>query len=91
MNLNVYAIYNRLISAYNPPIFTNEDSESIKSSLSRYCVLNSKEALAQHFNECELYKIGEFNDETGDFVIVGKPSFLCSFGNLFKELDHGRD
>lgn len=82
--MNVYVLRNRLISAYNPPVFAVEDKESFKTNLSRFCVLEKDTAKKNHYDESELYFLGTYNDTEGSFELLDKPEFIIDLGQFFK-------
>lgn len=80
--MHIYAIYNKLIGAYNAPLFANEDKDSMSTQYKRYCILNKEDAKKAHFDESELYYLGDFDDITGQVNAV-KPEFIIAFNNFF--------
>lgn len=85
MDQHVYSLYNKKVGCYNAPIFSNDDIEHIKAGFTRYCILNKEEAKKSHFDECDLYDLGLFNDLQGSFTLADKPLYVCSFDSLFLE------
>lgn len=86
--MKIYAVRNRLIGAYLPPVFTNEDSASFLEAQRRFCILQKEEALKAHLNECELYYLGEYNDKTAKFDLLSDGQFIADLGQFFgKEIN----
>lgn len=82
---NIYAFRNTLISAYNDPIFREQEKDSFAKEVQRFCILEKDAATKNHYHECELYLLGTFNDESGEMKLLDKPEFLIGLSQFFKE------
>lgn len=82
---NIYVLRNRLISSYNDPFFKELDGEAIKKEYYKFCVLEKDAALKNHLNECELYFIGTFNDESAEIQLLDKPEYICDLSTFFSK------
>lgn len=80
---NVFVLRNRKISAYLDPFFKVEDKNSVKVGLTRYCILNLEAAKKDHFDEAELFYLGEYDDENCKLKLLDQPEFLCGFDDVF--------
>lgn len=82
MKLQIFALKNVKVGYWNPPTFSNSDKESVKASLYRYCQMNTVDARKAHYDECELYWCGEFDDIRGD-IIPSEKEFLIDLKGAF--------
>lgn len=85
--INVYTYRNRLVPFYQLPFFKAEDTEEMKKICARACLLNKDEALKANMDVSELYHLGTYDDETGQFDLFDKPVFVIDLGQYFKEGD----
>lgn len=83
--MKIYAIRNRLISAYLPPVFAVEEKEGFIEAQRRFIILQTEDAKKAHLDECELYYVGEYDDKICDFKLFDKPEFLVDLGGFFPE------
>ena len=77
MILNVYSIYDSAAKAYTQPFFMHNDGLAIRAFQDN---VNSKEEnnISKHPDQFTLYKIGSYNDETGQ---ITKQDINKSLGN----------
>ena len=64
--IKIYAIYDEKLEAYNRPFFLISDGVAIRAFQDE---INNKESeLSKHPEDYDLYKIGEYNEETGNIT-----------------------
>ena len=80
---NVYVLRNRKINAYLDPFLKVEDSKQVSVDLSRFCILEKDEAIKSHFNECELYQLGTYDDEKGVILLFDEKEFIVDLEQYF--------
>ena len=73
MKVNVYSIYDKVAGIYSMPIVQHNDN-----SARRYFQSVANASLEVAATDCQLYKIGEYDTDTGIFVGFEKPDFLCN-------------
>lgn len=83
MKLNVFCYKNKQLKAFTNPIFDDHDAEVTAISTSRY-LMSCNLADAKKMKHLVLYKIGEFDDETGIFTSVG-PELLLDTDDIIGE------
>lgn len=66
-----------------PPTFGDTPKEQVGASLSRYCMQNEDAARKAHYDECDLYYFGEFDDNAGKFNLMDQPEFVISLSRFF--------
>lgn len=81
--MTVYALYNKKVPFWNPPTFADTPKEAVTKNLRRYCLQNQDEARKAHYDECDLYYLGEFDEIKGKFALEMNPEFLCSLSDCF--------
>ena len=82
MKLSVYSIHDSAAKAFIQPFFMHNDGLAIRAFQGN---VNSKEPnnISEHPDQFTLYKIGEFDDSTGQ-IITYQPESLGN-GITFKE------
>lgn len=83
--MNIYCYKNTKVPFYLPPFFDNCPKEALVKELSRACILNKAEYQKNHFDEMELYLLGEYDTDHGEIRLLQEKEFLCDFSPLFKE------
>lgn len=74
MKVNVYSIFDEKAAAYAPPFFMGHNGQAIRAFSD--LVEDNKSAISRHPADYTLYKLGEFDDNSG--VIKGvQPEFLA--------------
>ena len=63
MKMKMYSIYDRCAAAYMRPFYTQRDDEAIRSF--RDLALDAQHPVGQHPEDYSLFRIGEFDDNTG--------------------------
>lgn len=82
---NVYVLRNKKISAYLDPFFRVEDKKQIEVDLSRFCILEKAKAQELHYDECELYYLGQYDDEKGVCLFLDDKEFIVDLNQYFVE------
>lgn len=73
--IRIFAIYDQKLEAYNRPFFLISDGVAIRAFQDE---INNKESeLSKHPDDYELYKIGEYNEETGE-INPNLPQLIAS-------------
>lgn len=69
---NLYVVYDKVSSVYNPPFIAENDETAIRSF---------NNAMEKHpfAEDMALYKVGTFNDDTDGAIEAIKPDFVCSY------------
>lgn len=83
--MTVFSMYNKKVGFYNPPTFSQMTKDAVKTNLIRYCMLNPIEAKKAHYEECELYYLGEFDDIKCVMNLLDKPEFLTGLSEYVKD------
>lgn len=52
-------------------------------SVARTITLKPADARQNNLDECDLYLIGQFNDESGEFTVCPKPELLLNCSDYF--------
>ena len=85
MKQNVYSIYDSKAEVFNPPIFLHKDGEAIRA-FDQIC--NDPES---DFNkwpgDYTLFRIGEWDNETGLLTPLGTPKSLGLAQSFIKKED----
>lgn len=66
MILNVYSVFDAKLAAYNVPFFARTDADANRS-FGDLCI-DARSRVAQHREDYSLYRLGQFDDETGLLV-----------------------
>lgn len=75
MILNVYAILDDKSGLYSLPFYNQHDGIALRIFGDE--VNNPQSNLNKHTGDFHLYKLGTFNDESGEFENSDKPKFLA--------------
>lgn len=79
-----YSYYNKKVRFWTPPFNGGElPPQAFVKSLCRTLQIEKAKAREQHLDECDLYLIGQFNDENGEFAILDKPQLLVNCSDYF--------
>ena len=73
MKVNVYSIYDKVAGIYSMPICQHNDN-----SAKRYFQSVANASCEVAATDCQLYRVGEYDTETGIFTGTEKPEFLCN-------------
>ena len=81
MNMKIYSIKDTKVGAFKSPFYSHNDSVAIRSLQN---VVNDPNAGELHLNaeDFQLYRLGEFNDITGD--ILSNVEFVANAIDLKK-------
>ena len=81
MKLQMFSIYDTVSKLYARPFFDINESTA-KRNL-RTAINDPKSGLAENINDYRLYKIGEFDDQSGSFITVEhSPVYVDNFINI---------
>lgn len=69
MILNIFMHFNKKIECFTQPIFSDVDAEKFAINEIRSLKIASLDQIVPYKN-LDLYFIGVFNDETGEFILV---------------------
>lgn len=83
--LQVYVLKNVKVGFWNPPTFSPADKENTKQGLYRHCVMEPVEAKKAHLDECELYHLGMYDENRGEFILNDMPDFIVDCKEFFRE------
>lgn len=84
MKLQVFALKNVIVGYWNPPTFSPQDKDSVKTTLIRFCRQSTVEAKKAHYDECQLFYLGEFDDIKGKLILLDDPEYLCDLQGEFR-------
>ncbi len=65
MKLQVYSIYDKAIASYARPFFFQTEGQAMRTF--QDLVLDPESELAKHSEDYALFKLGSFDDSTGEF------------------------
>lgn len=85
MILNVYAPYNKLLEAFGNYQLDDHEPEKVAAGLAkdlRYQFLTKD---VSHLKQVDMYILGQWNDETGEFV--NDKHLVFSFGDVIAQLE----
>lgn len=74
---HVYAVKDLAVQAFGDCFLTRAPGEAMRSFQDEVNRTDGKSAVALHPEDYELYKIGEYNDQTGTLHALEKPE-LCA-------------
>lgn len=81
MKLQMFSIYDTVSKLYARPFFDVNEATA-KRNL-RAAINDPKSGLSENINDYRLYKIGYFDDQTGDFELVDhSPVYVDNFVNI---------
>jgi len=80
MMLNVFVIENRLVKAFERPIFTQDSNEEFIERIQRDFRASDDNAKARML-ECVVYEVGVYDDNTGK-ITVHDPLQIFDIGTL---------
>ena len=73
MIYNMYTIFDRVTTQYGEPFLAVSDETATRKF--NYLMSNAPMVAG----DCQLYKLGEFDNTTGDLVVIDKPLFICNY------------
>lgn len=85
MILNVYAYYNKLLQAFGNFQLDDHKPEQVLVGLQRDLRANFLQGKVENLKYLDLYLLGQFNDETGEFT-NGK-QLLLDFGSAIAGME----
>jgi len=83
--LNVYCFKNVRVGFYENPFYSAIPKEGIIVEVTRALMLDKEKAKQSHREECELYYLGQFDDQRGVFALEDDKEFLIDCAPIFKE------
>jgi len=81
---HVYAVKDLAIQAFGDCFLTRAPGEAVRSFQDEANRTDGKSAVAQHPEDYELYKIGEYDDQTGKLVALYEPEFVARAKDLIR-------
>ena len=76
MKIEAYSIYDNQSETYAPPIFVGKKGVAIRSFISECS--NPDSMLFKYPADYQLFHIGQFDQETGMFTPMTKPTMVAS-------------
>ena len=76
MKLNAYCIYDEKACAYNNPFFFGHDGQATRAFEDE--ANSAQSAIAAHAGDYKLYRVGDFDTESGKINPLPEPVFLVS-------------
>lgn len=67
MKMNVYAVFDKAVSAYMRPFFMQSDGQALRSFKDE--ALNADSPIGQHPEDYTLFRLASWDDNTGDFEV----------------------
>lgn len=83
MKLGAYSIFDKLADVYFKPFFVGQDGEAHRMFID--LVNDEKTVLNRHPQDYSLYRIGEFNDNSGE-LIKTTPKHLANATTVLRKL-----
>ena len=77
----IYAVKDLATQAFGNPFVTRAQGEAMRSFTDEANADPQKSAIAQHPDDYELYKLGEYNDDTGEITSI-KPELIARAKDL---------
>lgn len=74
MIIKSYSIYDKVAGVYGQPIFASNDDVA-KRDFAYFC---QSDKVSYMSADLQLYFVGAFNTETGEFIGVAKPDFIAA-------------
>ena len=80
MMLKIYCYRNKVVKAYGNPFYDTKEPKDMGISVARGLMLNAKDSPT--LKPCDLYYIGEFDDETGKYNLC-EPTLVLNCSDYF--------
>lgn len=80
MKLEMYSVYDKVAQAYMPPFFTHNEGLAVRSFGAS--VNNPETVFFRHPTDYTLHKLGNFDDNSGEFELQHEPLKVCSAMDL---------
>lgn len=84
MKVDLYAIQDVVAEKFNTP-FASENELTAKRTVARACLVD--EGFINNPEDYRLFKIGEYDPETGQVVPESTPKLVCEVYSLVKQPD----
>lgn len=79
-----YSYYNKKVRFWTPPFNGGEiPPQAFVKGVARSIQLKRADAKKENLDECDLYLIGQFNDETGEMIVLEHPQQLLNCSDFF--------
>ena len=79
----IYVIKNCKANFWETPIVVNDPKDVFPKEFARACILDIEGAKKAHRDECEIYWIGEYDDERGIIKLAEDKEFLFDLSTIF--------
>lgn len=83
MILNVLVTRDRKLSVYGTPVYTTDDPKIFLEHLKRSIIGRPMQNI--HLADCELYLLGEYDDEKGTFKLKEQAEYIEDLRQFFPE------
>lgn len=84
MKQDVFSVFDDKASAFGTPIFVANRGIAVRSFSD--AVQESGNAFAKHASDYKLYKLGEFDNVSGELIKLTTPEFVCHASDFVKEI-----
>lgn len=82
--MKIYAVRNKRVGAFELPTFSDSDQKAFAFQLQKQIILDPENAKKFHFDECELYCLGDYDQEKGRISPLTDPEFLLDLGDIYE-------
>lgn len=83
MRLQIFAVYDKAVDLYMPPIFLRSEAEAVRALR---VTMNGDHSFSQSPADYALFHLGAFDESSGDFTREGTvPRFVCELATLVRE------
>lgn len=80
MTYNLYCYYDRVAGLYSAPIPAVNDATALRSFVDNQRGNPSA-------TDMDIYRVGSFNIQSGDFCALDRPEFVAGYSDCFKAGD----
>lgn len=78
----IYAVKDLAVQAFGTPFFVRAKGEALRSFQDEANRRDSDSAIAKHPEDYELYRIGDFDDQTGTIIAAQAPELVARAKDL---------
>lgn len=82
--MKIYAVRNKRVGAFELPNFSDSDQKSFAFQLQKQIILDPEGAAKVHLDECELYCLGDYDQEKGKLAPFADPEYLLDLGDIYE-------
>ena len=75
MKLQIYAVHDAAVGAFLQPLFLRSRGEAVRSF--QDAVTDGKTQFAAHPEHYAMFYLGEYDDNTAEFVTASQPERVC--------------